>query len=294
MKAKRKPSPPGRGRLFWKVVRGGREIGKFHTLCTGGLRVNLWTVDAVEAAKRARIARSAAAAGFEVPDFRRAAEGAAAAADAVAALGNAAPSTALVPTTAGAPPSPPPAEPEIIEPEPIPQAQRSAEGWADDVAAAASASTGEPPPPEPGAGVRMADLPWLAGAIVTGSKVLVALQLRGQAWAIRAIGDVEAGRVGPVVEPAPQTEEDLASVMKKAAQPWAGDDPREPGRQVWEGFLKRVMPEDLPIPDYLLAPLLVGVFTLPVQIAGCTPIVRPAGEREAAATEARPDERAAA
>jgi hypothetical protein len=204
---------------------------------------------------------------------------------------------------ASSPPAPAAAAPEVIEPEPIPAAPAAAAaGWADDVNQAAGATSspaagGDASPAIPGSGMKFSDLPWFSGALVTASKLAVGAQVKLQGWAIRWLGDVEAGRVGPPPAPAPATEETFATFSRKLSTPWGDEDPRELGRQVYEGVLRRLCPDELPIPDYVLAPVLVLITTLPVQLAGATKIKRDAttdAAPAAAAGEATPDARAAA
>lgn len=299
MKLARKRGP----RRLQRRKKDGKPFGAFHCYVSGRL-VNLQTDDEQLAQVRADQAvrgqrswpRKMSKEAHRAPALRALAElGTAASSPAAPPV---APVVALVPAP---PPDPPPPDPparEVIDPEPIPAAPAAAAaGWADDVNQAAGSSTpaadSAPDAKKASEPLRFADLPWFNGALVTASKLAVAAQVKIQAVCIRWIGDAEAGRVGPPPVRDTGEPETFAAFQKKLATPWEGDDPRELGRQVYEGFLRRICPEELPIPDYLLAPVLVAICTLPVQIGGATKINKDASPA-AAAPEAAPHAQAAA
>ncbi len=177
---------------------------------------------------------------------------------------------------------PPPAD------EPAARPTNGATDWATHAQAAAESAgaaqgAATEPPPEPA--VRLADIPWMQGAFITASKFLVAAQLRAQAIAARWIADVDLGPVGPPPPPQPKTMEEFQALLESMAQPWSAFDPREPGRQIWEGFLRRICPDDLPLPDWVQAPLLVALFTLPVQLMGMQKAKPEPEQQEAAAAQ---------
>jgi hypothetical protein len=70
---------------------------------------------------------------------------------------------------------------------------------------------------------------------------------------------------GLKVPPLEEQPTSMEEFLRRQMSPWPADDVREPGRQMWEHFLRRLIPEDLPIPDYLLAPILVAAGTVPIQ-----------------------------
>jgi hypothetical protein len=149
-------------------------------------------------------------------------------------------------------PAPPPelGSVPVIEPEPIP-AVTDAGDWAGDFGAAGAAATADEQPAAP-ARLRLTDFEWFDGALVTLSKLAVGLQLKGQAYAMRVLGDVEAGRVGP---PPVQVEGEgvaaMAAVMAMASKRWEETDPREPGRKAYEKTIVALIPAELPVPAWL-------------------------------------------
>lgn len=155
--------------------------------------------------------------------------------------------------------SPPPADvaPRAATPLALPPVEAAkAAGWADDLGAAAAASDAAASSGAPGDGGPTSDggsrvgfdPAWLDNGIKKAAGLAVEAQLWLQEWAARRWGEVELGKVPK------------------------DSDAREPGRDLWEGFIRRIMPTDLPIPDWLAAPIAVAMFTLPVQLAGARPI----------------------
>lgn len=189
------------------------------------------------------------------------------------------PQLALVPVDRPAPPPPP--NPSPSSPDPFEAANAAAAATEDP---SSSGPTGAPIPETP---LRFAEIPWLKGAFISASKFLVALQLRAQEWAVKYTMGLQLGPVGPQM-PEPKNIEELHALFAKLAEPWDQNDPREAGRSTWEGFLKRVCPDQLPIPDYVLAPLAVLVFTLPVQFAGAVPVETPKPSEDATGTAGEP------
>jgi len=168
----------------------------------------------------------------------------------------------------GAPPpladAPPPDPLPVVDAEPIGQSS-----WTSDVGAGAGASSAPPPEAAPPPRLRLQDFGWFQAALVTASKVAVGVQLHAQAWAMRMVGDVEAGRVGPPpVAVAPDGVENMAAFMAMASAPWAADDPRERGRQAYAQTIVALLPEELPVPAWLKwleAPIITAIDTAPVQ-----------------------------
>jgi hypothetical protein len=255
---------------LWRRKIGGELIGSFHVTIKGK-RVNLRTKDAETARKR----RASAVRGvrtFEEDDSVGAAEKLIAVLDAVppppgggavegAALadGPRSPPVVAPPLLALAPMPPASSGPERVEAEPI--EQPSASSWTEDATAAAGqALPGEDAPPAEGAErATIGDLPMFAEAFVLASRIAVQLQMLLQAMLARKIFKFDL----PVLaDPPPK---DLGQFMEQQGKPWPKTDPREAGRAQWEKFARRVCPTELPIPDWVAAPLLVAVGTLPVQ-----------------------------
>ncbi len=189
---------------------------------------------------------------------------------------------ALVPAIEAPPPHSPAAAPDPFE---AANAAAAAGGEP-----SSSGGSGAPIPEQPP--LRFADVPWFKGAFISASKFLVSLQLRAQEWGARYTMGLKLGPVGPQM-PEPKTIEELHALFEKMGEPWAPNDPREAGRATWETFLRRVCPDHLPIPDYLLAPLAVLVFTLPVQFAGAVPVEQPKPSEDASGPAAEPTAAAA-
>jgi hypothetical protein len=281
---------------LWQRNIGGKLIGAFHVTIKG-TRINLGTKDASEALKRRKLAM-AGRRKFK-DDIEGAAEATIAALDGTAG----AQSPAVVdagaatetPATSTAPTAPPPQLPPVLpELAPAPAVnQQAPSDWAAaaNTAAAEVPSDASLPGGDGSAGaalpkVKFGELPFLKGAFVTLSKMAVTVQVALQAWAARVIGDVEVGRVGP---PAEQLTPEEFAAQAANAKPWDADDPREQGRQIWEECFKRICPDDFDVPDWLLAPMVVAMFTLPVQIAGAKKIdhSKDPPKPEAPADEAR-------
>jgi hypothetical protein len=200
-------------------------------------------------------------------------------------------------------PAPPPdlgEQAPVIEPEPIPAAPADAGDWAADMHSAGSASAAPEAPAAPQR-LRLQDFEWFDSVLVTASKIAVGLQLKGQAYAMRVLGDVEAGRVGP---PPVAVEGEgvaaMAAFMKIASARWEENDPREPGRRAYEKTIVALIPAELPVPAWLKwfeAPLITAVNTAPIQWETgrkIKPGEAPAEPEQQPQQEAPPGERAAA
>ncbi len=298
---------------LWRRKRDGEDFGAWHVYIRNK-PINLRTDDREIASERRKEAvrgkrewpRRFAAKVRATP----ATEGTARAVDAIAALGERLPEETppladahAEPTGAGAAPSAGGAPaPEVIEPERIETPPVG--NWTADVASAAAAEdhgAAEQEAPR----LRLADLPWFPQLLVTLSKCAVGLQVALQAWMMRLVGDVEAGRVGP--PPAlkePDGAQSLGEFVKAAGAPWDANDPREPGRLAYAGTIMALIPEELPVPlwiKWLDAPVITAMNTAPVQWKTGKKIKRdadgnvvPEPEAPPAQPEAPPGERAAA
>ncbi len=233
-------------RKLWKVKRAGKRIGSWHFTAPGGKRINTNTAD-VDAANKfqdrylARLARAAA---------KTDTQGAAAAT--IAAL-DATPE--LTTSESGAPPPPtlPAAGPVASEDEPqrllpavdpdgyIPPPQDAGDWAADAARAAGGAAPAEPATPR-------LDPEWLDGAIEQAASMLVELQIAGQEWSIRRGLKIKPGAI-------------------------AGDSNlRRPGVELWKQQLKQWMPSDFDAPPWLMAIIITGAATVPVQFANAEPL----------------------
>jgi len=187
------------------------------------------------------------------------------------------------------PPEPAPlAQGPAPAPEPAP-AQTGADDWTRDAARAAGApeqtptatTSSEPenkdepapaatPPAQPvdDGKVRIKDIALMKTVFVSASRIAVQLQIALHVLVARYLFKLE---LDPIRDDLPK---DVAGFMAAQAQPWPETDPREPGRAMWEQFGKRVCPDDLVVPDWVLAPALVALGTLPVQVAHAKPVVK--------------------
>lgn len=190
-------------------------------------------------------------------------------------------------------------QPIVLPPEPAPLDQRPADpvpttavetpntdDWTKDAARAAGAPDVTPPTsetenkvePAPAAQaaqpvddgvIRVKDLAAIGPVFVTASRIAVQLQVVLHVLVARYLFKVE---LDPLREP--DMPKDVDGFMKRMGTPFPDGDPREAGRQMWERFARRKFPDDLALPDWVLAPVLVGVSTLPTQIANAKPIVK--------------------
>lgn len=245
----------------WRRKRGRREFGSFYCEIKGE-RINLRTQSRAKALGRAAAAMrgdrsfesdsQGAAKLIAALDGGDSARKTLSLVDPLAVVdGGVAGAASTPPGEPPAPPPPPPPEPEVIEPEPVAPGDT---GWTDDVRGAAAAAEAEATPPP------VIDPAWLDLAIKKAAVLLVEAQLWTHDWCARRWGEVELGKVLP-------------------------DDPTRAAPQaIWEAFIRRHMPAELPIPDWLLAPILVAGQCLPVQIAGAKPI--PKKEQQPASDDA--------
>ena len=186
------------------------------------------------------------------------------------------------------------ARPIVLPPEPAPLDQRPADpppsngvaetpatDWTVDAARAAGATdtpattaesapatTAAPSsetPPDDGK-VRIKDIAIMKSVFVTASRIAVQLQIAFHVLIARYLFKTE---LDPIRDDVPK---DVAGFMAAQGQPWPDTDPREAGRQMWEQFGKRVCPDDLVVPDWVLAPALVAVQVLPIQIQHAKPL----------------------
>lgn len=207
-----------------------------------------------------------------------------------------APSVPVVPMTVArqlGPIAPETPTPIVVPPEPAPLDQRetppdpstfdtAADDWTKDAARAAgapdmpqaaSSESENKDAPAPAAqqpvddgSVRIKDLAQLGPIFVTASRIAVQLQIAFHVLIARYLFKVE---LDPIRDDVPK---DIAGFMAAQGRPWAETDPREGGRQMWERFARRICPDNLVVPDWVLAPALVAVGTLPTQIANAKPI----------------------
>lgn len=98
----------------------------------------------------------------------------------------------------------------------------------------------------------------LEGLVKQAAYMCVELQITAQEWMALRWGKFEAGQVPPD--------------SKARTLPLA----------IWEAQWKKWIPTDVPLPEWLVAPILLGALTIPVQLAGAKPI-----KKEASPTEAK-------
>ena len=233
----------GQRRTLWKVKRAGKRIGSWHFTAPGGKRVNTNTAD-VDAANRfqdrylARLAKAAQKADTQ---------GAAAAT--IAAL-DATPEPTSLASEAPPPPSLPAAEPVAseestalpVDPDGYIPPPPDTGDWAADAARAASGA------PAAEAATPKLDPEWLDGAIEQAASMLVELQIAGQEWSIKRGLKIKPGAI-------------------------AGDSNlRRPGVELWKQQIRQWMPTDIDAPPWLLALIITGAATLPVQFANAGPL----------------------
>lgn len=181
------------------------------------------------------------------------------------------------------PPEPAPLDQRPSEPEPT-RVETTGDDWTKDASRAAGApdvpvaettpepeNKGEPAPaakPVDDGKVRIKDIALMKTVFVSASRIAVQLQIAFHVLVARYLFKME---LDPIRDEMPK---DVAGFMAAQANPWPETDPREPGRAMWEQFGRRVCPDDLVVPDYVLAPALVALGTLPVQIANAKPVVK--------------------
>jgi hypothetical protein len=258
--------------LWRRKKASGEYFGSFHVTIKG-VRVNLWTQNAEKARKR-RLEAMRGKREFDPDESEAAAEKLIEVLDAPPAPSSSPPE---LPPASFQPDGPPPELPLALPPMPpassapeVVDAQRidppPASSWTDDATAAAGAGLpGDEAPEMAGAErTRLSDLPILQGAFITLSRLCVQIQIAAQVAAARKFAGLDV----PMLADPPA--KDMGEFLAQQGQKWPDTDPREPGRQIWEGFFRRICPDDLPVPDWALAPLVVAAMTLPMQFANAS------------------------
>lgn len=232
--------PPGAIPSISRLKRGGKEVGNFGCLIRGK-RVNLGTQDYFIARERAR----AAHAGLPWEQI----------------------GAATVPVTASASADWTQDVAEAVartpDPEPTPQ---------DEFASSSSTIVDEPPSPpdeerpdyipppdassedEPmSEAPRTTALPanWLKDMVGQAAVMLTEIQLWGQEWLIKRYGGVQPGQI-------PQTGKAAIS--------------REIGVELWTAAIESIAPKEIDLPPYILAPILIALTSVPVQLANAEPL----------------------
>ncbi len=110
------------------------------------------------------------------------------------------------------------------------------------------------------------DPAWLDGAIEQAATMLVELQIAGQEWSIKRGLKIKPGAI-------------------------AGDSNlRKPGIELWKQQIRQWMPSDIDAPPWLLAIVITGAATVPVQFANAEPLPKeekkPDGDQASATSEA--------
>lgn len=249
---------------LWKRTKRGKEYGSFWITAAGDERVNLRTTNP-DVAKRRRLEAVSGARGFKQDD-----SGASVAAQAITpvlegresaqTLSLVEPPRPEAPAPSSPPASPPAAALPAIEAPPAPPVVPDAifppppplNGWADAVngaagaAAGASSSSGSDAGDEGGERV---DADMLREMVEQAAAIVTECQIWVQSWAIKRGLKIRAA---------------IVSDDAKG---------REVGRKLWSRCFHRLMPADLPIPDYIAAPILIAALTLPIQLGeGATEI----------------------
>jgi hypothetical protein len=129
-----------------------------------------------------------------------------------------------------------------------------APGWAEQVAQAAAA--GGAREEEEDADEEM-DPEMLEGLFEQAAELAVELQLMLQAWILKKRLEAKAGEV-PAEGP--------------------GSKGRVIGAKLWKKELRRMVPDDWGLPGWVVAPLMIAAYTLPVQLGGATPIPKDGAE----------------
>lgn len=109
-------------------------------------------------------------------------------------------------------------------------------------------ATEETPTDEPGVSTKISP-EFFDGILGQCASMLVELQLMGHEWMAKRFARVQ---LGPVPAEGPQ------AIARKA------------GTEMWKAALKDMFPDEIPLPPYILAPLMVAALGLPVQAAGAT------------------------
>jgi hypothetical protein len=144
---------------------------------------------------------------------------------------------AALPPLPTPPSSPPPVVPDAVFPPPP--------GWADGVRAAATEAAAAAPSSDPegeGGGGDTVDADMLREFIDQAAAIVVEGQIWLQSWLIKRGLKIKT------------------AIVSDSAKG------REVGRKIWTRCFSRLVPTDLPIPDYIAAPILVAALTLPLQL----------------------------
>lgn len=250
-----------------RKTRAGKAYGCWFVELKGGGRVNLQTKDAERARKRAK---EAARGVTSWPDDGDGGEAGAVASAVVAAAAG----TRAAPAPVVAPPAPssagpapvPSASPAALPPIPPTAPQNGVPleadgyippppGWAAAVSAAAADTEGRKAAADEeehtGAadqeGDPLEDVEFLRGLVEQGAALAVELQIAGQEWLLKR-GAIPKHKI-------------------KAAQVPADNKGRALGAAIWERQIKKWVPLDkVQIPEWVAAMLVVGAYTLPVQL----------------------------
>lgn len=254
-------------RLPRRYKKNGKETGSFY-LRVGGRDVNLRTKSAEIALERAKLARkgqrdfkhdddagavtsvAATVVGTEAAKPAAVVESPGPAASGSQAQASSPPAPTYPTQTGpaalpaiGAPPAAgtPPTREEVKPDGYIPPAP----GWAAAVAGAAGASSAPDPEPEP------MDEEFLEGLIEQAAALAVELQIMLQAWIVKRRLELNAA-------PVPESGD--------------GSKGRTIGAKIWKREIRKLMPDDLPLPGWVVAPLMIAAYTIPVQLANATPV----------------------
>ena len=155
------------------------------------------------------------------------------------------------------PPAPPPSPPAAATPPPPPPPQSaSAAGWAADVNTAATEAGGAASSEAPDDGAptpdEYVDPAWVNEMIEQAGAIAVEVQIRLQEWAWKRYAKKDVSGAVPIDSPA-----------------------RAPGQKLFAAAIRRAMPTQIPIPDWVAGIIATAAVTIPMQAAGA----RPVGER---------------
>ena len=229
------PLPPGAIPAISRLKRGGKYVGNYGCLVKGK-RVNLETLDYELARERAVLAVQGA-------PFKHVQKSPVS--FAVRSFGGGSDDWAadLASAVSDAPSETPP--PEETPPQETPTTNVEPDAYL-------PPNTSEPAEPEPPKS-QSSKLPpgFMSGIARKAAMVLVELQIMGQEWLAKRWAKVQMGTV-----------------------PTEGPNAigREAGQELWEQALVDLIPSEIDLPPYLLAPIIVAALTVPVQIAGASPL----------------------
>jgi hypothetical protein len=253
---------PRTGRAPYRYKKGGKYIGSYFTR-VGVEEINLCTKDPDEAIARGKRAAAGERKFSYDSDVQVAARavsstitGTGGAMTSPVVESPAAPAPSLPPPAAAPPPAvlhsvqtspaalpamgsssapPPAAVPDAIYPPP--------NGWADAVrAAAGAASDSTSSSSAEAAADEQVDSDVLKEMVEQAAVLVVEAQIQLQNWAIKRGLKIRA------------------AIVDDSAKG------REVGKKLWLRCFQRLMPTNLPIPDYLAAPIMVAALTIPIQL----------------------------